>query len=1106
MARTLIQPSFSAGELTPSLYGRVDLAKWHVGSATMRNFFVNYRGGASSRAGTKFVGASKQTGSLPPRLITFQFSLNQGLCLEFGNLYMRVIQNGSYVLETLKNITGITNAAQGVVTSAAHGFSNGNNVYIASVGGMTQINGLIYAVSDVTTNTFKLKDQYGNYINTSAYGVYTSGGTAGRVYTLVTPYAIADLPELKWTQSADVMSLTHPSYPPYDLTRLATNNWTIVATTFSAVLSPPTGLAAVASSLPITVLMTGNTHSSQTLDNLSTGTSAVAVGWAVSGSGIPAGAVIIGIPDSNHIIISVATTTSLTGTNITFAQPITQYQYVVTAIDASTGDESIASSIVSVNSVDIAQQFGSISLSWNAVAGASSYRIYRAPEAYNNVVPTGSLFGYIGTVLGNSFTDRNITPDFTQTPPLHLNPFSPAALISINMTNQGTGYTSAPTVSITTGTGSGFSGTAVVIGGKVQAVLILNAGTGYLSSDTVVFTGGGGASAAATLTVGPATGTYPSAVAYFQQRRVYANTLNNPDTYFMSQPGSFTNFDQSPIPIDSDAITGTPWAQQVNGIQALVPMPKGLVILTGLSAWQLAGANGLAVTPTNQDAQPQAYNGCHDHIQPIQISYDIIYVQAKGTIVRDLSYNFFVNIYTGTDLSVLSDHLFEGFQLLEWAYCEEPYKIIWAVRNDGVLLSLTFLKDQEISGWARHDTNGLFQSVAKITEAEVDALYTVVQRLVNGTWFYYIERFDNRLWLTLEDSWCLDAALSLTQPAPAATLTASRSSQPGKVSTTLTIVQGGTGYTAPTGFVLDPTGTGATVTFGLTLGAITTVTVTAQGSRYTAPQLVIQDATGAGCVVELQLDNNITFTASAAVFTSGNIGDVIRMGGGQATVTAVSGGGTIATANLTSPITVVVPDDPLNTPVPAEQPTASNPSMGWTITTPVQTVGGLGHLEGMTVKALCDGSVEENLLVTGGSVTLSRKYSSIVVGLPFTAQLQSLYTDIPGEQTVQGKRKNIYAVTVRVQGSRGLKVGSNQIDASTQENYVNVPWTNLKEIKERGNAVNAGVPIPLFTGDERINIPATWKKPGQIAVQQDNPLPANILAFLPEVVIGDSNG
>src|SRR5579864_5816894 len=117
MAVPQIQASLTGGELAPALFGRTDLARYHIGASTYRNFFVNYRGGANSRAGTRFVGFSKQTGrGVPPRLIPFQFNISQGFALEFGNYYMRPIASGGFLTESPFQITGITQANPAVVS------------------------------------------------------------------------------------------------------------------------------------------------------------------------------------------------------------------------------------------------------------------------------------------------------------------------------------------------------------------------------------------------------------------------------------------------------------------------------------------------------------------------------------------------------------------------------------------------------------------------------------------------------------------------------------------------------------------------------------------------------------------------------------------------------------------------------------------------------------------------------------------------------------------------------------------------------------------------------------------------------------------------------
>lgn len=117
MASPVALHAFSIGEVSPSLFGRQDLARLRVAAATMRNMTVMFQGGAFSRAGLEFVGFSKQTGrNFPPRLIEFEFSIKQSLALEFGNFYMRVISHGGYVTENPFQITAATQADPAVLS------------------------------------------------------------------------------------------------------------------------------------------------------------------------------------------------------------------------------------------------------------------------------------------------------------------------------------------------------------------------------------------------------------------------------------------------------------------------------------------------------------------------------------------------------------------------------------------------------------------------------------------------------------------------------------------------------------------------------------------------------------------------------------------------------------------------------------------------------------------------------------------------------------------------------------------------------------------------------------------------------------------------------
>src|SRR5205085_7407614 len=125
MADNLIQTSFASGELAPSLFARTDFAKYHTGAARMRNFFVDYRSGASTRAGTEFIRQAFKSPTAV-RLIAFQYSVIASYVLEFGDLYVRFTSNGQTVLETGFAITGATQANPVVLTVVGNNFVTGD--------------------------------------------------------------------------------------------------------------------------------------------------------------------------------------------------------------------------------------------------------------------------------------------------------------------------------------------------------------------------------------------------------------------------------------------------------------------------------------------------------------------------------------------------------------------------------------------------------------------------------------------------------------------------------------------------------------------------------------------------------------------------------------------------------------------------------------------------------------------------------------------------------------------------------------------------------------------------------------------------------------------
>src|SRR6185437_1502591 len=174
------QTAFNAGEISPELYGEVSLDKYDAALTTARNFVINFRGGAISRGGLAAVGVCKQSPSSgnPPRSINFQFSNNQGYALELGDNYLRFVFQGGYILESPVAISGATQANPCQISVSGTPFADGDWIVFAGVGGMTQLNGLVAIAAGVAAGHFTLNDLSGNPIDSTAFGAYTSGGTA----------------------------------------------------------------------------------------------------------------------------------------------------------------------------------------------------------------------------------------------------------------------------------------------------------------------------------------------------------------------------------------------------------------------------------------------------------------------------------------------------------------------------------------------------------------------------------------------------------------------------------------------------------------------------------------------------------------------------------------------------------------------------------------------------------------------------------------------------------------------------------------------------------------------------------------------------------------
>ena len=286
----IVQRAFSGGEIAPALQGRADTTKYQTGLKLARNFFIRKHGTLANRTGTQYTGVVKVNAERT-YLDKFVFSDTQSYAIEIGDEYLRfftqggrLVVSGVFTYQASAAITGASQADPCTITAVAHPFTTNDRIYISGIVGMTELNDRVYLVeSTPTADTFTLKDLQGNTIDSTGYTLYTSGGTVDRDYQngelvvysgtnywsisddnrnnvpnvspldwyplsgdileIPTPYVTADLADLKFEQSNDVVTITHPNYDIYELIRTGLQDWTFKVKAFAPSIDPPINVA-----------------------------------------------------------------------------------------------------------------------------------------------------------------------------------------------------------------------------------------------------------------------------------------------------------------------------------------------------------------------------------------------------------------------------------------------------------------------------------------------------------------------------------------------------------------------------------------------------------------------------------------------------------------------------------------------------------------------------------------------------------------------------------------------------------------------------------------------------------------------------------------------
>jgi hypothetical protein len=725
-----IQTNFTAGEISPTLRGRVDITRYQNGAQTLKNFIVKPQGGLFARPGSVFMREVKDS-SKKTRLIEFEFSEVINYLLEFGNGYVRIHKDGVYV------------------------------------------------------------------------------GTE-----VVSPYLEADLPYLKYTQSADVLYICHPSYQTRKLTRTSDVIWTMSLYQqddgpYLAVNTTPTQLWLA------NYTYTARIHSSA--NDFVIGDIGKYVEY--SKGGIPLLALITGYTDAKNVNVTVKQNilepidpvAILTRgvASIESSHPVFSNNVVGNYIKISPGNWDFITRYVSETEVDVTAGTYAVKDFGTVGTGVidSTLRATRDGTSGNDIFVqmvgdsgAGVVVNVVGDAVVVHYQDAVSTVAQIEAAITALT--GADKIIEVSVAGTGASVPNSPADDIPPTNLAGATGpiTLVPTNGFISLLDPDIAASVIATENTFVATDVGrhirlnfsgaqvwgtiffytsatevsvhwadpiplkdrdptvlvddGQTTAWRLGAWGTTVGWPSVVTFHEERLVFAASPLEPQTFWMSVSGDYENMaptDSESKVLDDNAITFTIASNKVNGIRWAVSGPT-LVFGSIGGEWQVSASTPReALTPTNISVVPHTAHGS-GHIRPIKAGSAVLYIQRTGTKLRELVYDYQIDALVAKDITIISEHILRrGGKAMEVAYQQEPNNVMWVALEDGGLAGLTYVKDQDVYAWHYHEMGGSFSGGKAVVESiavlpnssgTYDTLYMIVKRTIDGVTKRFMEYID----------------------------------------------------------------------------------------------------------------------------------------------------------------------------------------------------------------------------------------------------------------------------------------------------------------------------------------------------------------------------
>lgn len=621
-------------------------------------------------------------------------------------------------------------------------------------------------------------------------------GNNGQPYEIETPYIEADLFDIHYVQSADVMTLVHPNYPPKELRRYGATDWRLVDIKFGSSLSAPTGLSASQTinkdvtnptdykrTYAVTALLADGTEesvrsSSVTIDCNPYGDGSYnTIRWnAVAGAGLYR---VYRDQGGVWAYVGQTDTTQIIDENITPDASITPPHYDdafysskgITSVRVNNGGSGYVpakyiTDFVNVCEYDWGDGYKQQSTGFpvNIQSKANLTWEIEDPNGHGSGADirliTGETYAATGgpasggrtaCVTGIEIRSRGIGYD---NPKLvikcHNRHWQLATLYRFPLTTSH----DVPKIVVTDSTGYGADLVPVIENGRVVSVTIRSGGQNYSSPNlSVVSSTGGGASLSANVGQAP---DYPGAVSYFEQRRWFGGTQNRPNNLWATRPGTEADMSFSLPSQSDDRIAVRVAAREANRILHIVPLAQ-LMLMTGAAEWRVSPLNSDAITPESMSVRPQSYVGA-SNVQPLVVGSSMIYGAGRGGHLRELGYNYEAGGYISGDVCLRAPHLFDNLTIVDLAYSKAPSPVVWAVSSSGKMVAMAYVPEQQVGGFSTIETKGSIESACVVAEGDEDIVYVEVMRTVNGQAVRFVERMNERQYTDLKECVYVDCA------------------------------------------------------------------------------------------------------------------------------------------------------------------------------------------------------------------------------------------------------------------------------------------------------------------------------------------------------------